>query len=207
MPPGMRLAASTITGALGRRWVEATGPRLPAPGESDVATKRIDKTNIEKIADLEAKQLNQRSMIERVGDRLVAVAGTGTFAMFHAVWFGAWIAVNLGWLRGWAPRIPAFDPYPFNLLTMVVSLEAIFITIGVMISQNRMQRLGDRRAHLDLQINLLAEQESTATLRLLARIAERLGIEPEAAVQHERANLEAETDVKELVTELDRKLP
>ncbi|HTK88770.1 MAG TPA: DUF1003 domain-containing protein [Verrucomicrobiae bacterium] len=172
-----------------------------------MATKRIDKTNIEKIADLEATQLNQRSTIERVGDQLVAVAGTGTFALVHVIWFAGWIAVNLGWLRGWGPRIAPFDPYPFSLLTMVVSLEAIFITIGVMISQNRMTRLSDRRAHLDLQINLLAEQESTATLRLLARIAERLGIEPEAAVQHERANLEAETDVKELVTELDRKLP
>ena len=172
-----------------------------------MATRPIEKTNIEKIADLEATQLNQRSMIERVGDRLVAVAGTGTFALLHAVWFAAWIVVNVGWLQRWAPGIARFDPYPFNLLTMVVSLEAIFITIGVMISQNRMTRLGDRRAHLDLQINLLAEQESTATLRLLARIAERLGIEPEQAVQHERATLEAETDVKELVTELDQKLP
>jgi len=77
----------------------------------------------------------------------------------------------------------------------------------VMISQNRMTRLTERRAHLDLQINLLAEQESTATLRLLARIAERLGIEPEAAARQERATLEAETDVKELVAELDQKLP
>ena len=65
----------------------------------------------------------------------------------------------------------------------------------------------DRRAHLDLQINLLAEQESTATLRLLGRIAERLGLEPEQAVKKEQATLEAETDIKALVTELDKKLP
>lgn len=172
-----------------------------------MATTGTEKTNIEKIADLEAQHLSRRSMMERVGDRLVAVAGTGTFALVHVIWFAAWIAVNLGWLQGWAPGLAPFDPYPFNLLTMVVSLEAIFITIGVMISQNRMTRLADRRAHLDLQINLLAEQESTATLRLLARIAERLGIEPEAAARQERAALEAETDVKELVTELEQKLP
>ena len=172
-----------------------------------MGTTRTEKTNIEKIADLEAQHLGQRSMMERVGDRLVAVAGTGTFALVHVIWFAAWIAVNFGWLRGWAPALAPFDPYPFNLLTMVVSLEAIFITIGVMISQNRMTRLAERRAHLDLQINLLAEQESTATLRLLARIAERLGIEPEAAAGQERATLEAETDVKELVAELDQKLP
>src|SRR4030095_8447065 len=108
---------------------------------------------------------------------------------------------------GWLGGIEPFDPYPFNLLTMIVSLEAIFITIGVLISQNRMARQADRRAHLDLQINLLAEQESTAPLRLLARIAERLGIEPEHAVTKEQAQLEAETDIKQLVTELDKKLP
>ena len=172
-----------------------------------MGTRPTEKTNIEKIAELEAEHLNRRSMSERVGDRLVSLAGTGGFAVLHAVWFAAWIMVNLGWLRSVAPWLTPFDPYPFNLLTMVVSLEAIFITIGVMISQNRMTRLADRRAHLDLQINLLAEQESTATLRLLERIAERLGIDPGAVVQQERAALEAETDITELVTELDQKLP
>jgi len=161
------------------------------------------RTNIQKIADLEVEQINQRTLSERIGDRLVALAGTGVFALLHLVWFAGWLAVNLGWVPGISP----FDPYPFSLLTMIVSLEAIFITIGVLISQNRMARLGDRRAHLDLQINLLAEQESTATLRMLGRIAERLGIEPEIAVRREQASLEAETDIKALVTELDKKLP
>ena len=159
--------------------------------------------NVEKIADLELEQLNRRTLSERIGDRLVALAGIGAFAALHLVWFTVWIVINHGGIEG----VPAFDPYPFNLLTMVVSLEAIFITIGVLISQNRMARQADRRAHLDLQINLLAEQESTATLRLLGRIAERLGLEPEQAVQKEQATLEAETDIKALVTELDKKLP
>jgi uncharacterized membrane protein len=161
------------------------------------------RTNIQKIADLEVEQINQRTLSERIGDRLVSLAGTGIFALLHLVWFAGWLGVNLGWVPGISP----FDPYPFSLLTMIVSLEAIFITIGVLISQNRMARLGDRRAHLDLQINLLAEQESTATLRMLGRIAERLGIEPETAVRREQASLEAETDIKALVTELDKKLP
>lgn len=160
-------------------------------------------SNIQKIADLEAENLNRRTLSERIGDRMVTLAGSGWFAFAHIVWFCVWIAVNRGWIRGIAP----FDPYPFNLLTMVVSLEAIFITIGVLISQNRMARQADRRAHLDLQINLLAEQESTATLRLLGLIAERLGIKFEQGVPEERATLEAETDIKELVTELDKKLP
>ncbi|HKZ05081.1 MAG TPA: DUF1003 domain-containing protein [Methylomirabilota bacterium] len=159
--------------------------------------------NIEKIADLEVEQLSRRTLSERIGDRLVALAGTGAFAALHVVWFAVWIVINLGM----APGVAVFDPYPFSLLTMVVSLEAIFVTIGVLISQNRMARQADRRAHLDLQINLLAEQESTATLRLLGRIAERLGLEPEQAVKKEQATLEAETDIKALVKELDKKLP
>ena len=70
-----------------------------------------------------------------------------------------------------------------------------------------MARQADRRAHLDLQVNLLAEQESTATLRLLGQIAEPLRIHPETAAKTEQASLEAETDIKDLVTELDQKLP
>lgn len=173
--------------------------RLPSTTGRTMSTR----TNIQKIADLELEQINQRTLSERIGDRLVALAGTGIFAVLHLVWFAGWLVVNLGWVPGLSP----FDPYPFSLLTMIVSLEAIFISIGVLISQNRMARLGDRRAHLDLQINLLAEQESTATLRMLGRIAERLGIEPETAVRKEQASLEAETDIKALVTELDKKLP
>jgi len=161
------------------------------------------RTNIQQIADLEAEQLNQRTLAERIGDRLIAWAGTGTFAVLHVLWFGSWILVNTVGI----PGLPRFDPYPFQLLTMIVSLEAIFITIGVLISQNRMARQADRRAHLDLQINLLAEQESTATLRLLGEIAERLGIHPETAAKTEQAALEASTDIKDLVTELDQKLP
>jgi uncharacterized membrane protein len=176
--------------------MDRVGPTRP--GGASATTR----SNIQNIADLEAEHLGRRTMSERVGDHLVALAGTGGFALLHVVWFAAWIVVNLGWM----PRAPAFDPYPFNLLTMVVSLEAIFITIGVLITQNRMTRQADRRAHLDLQINLLAEQESTATLRILARIAERLGVEPEAAGETE-STLEAETDVKDLVAELDKKLP
>ena len=72
-----------------------------------------------------------------------------------------------------------FDPFPFSFLTMVVSLEAIFLAIFVLISQNRMARLADHRAHLDLQINLRAEQEITTTLKLVQEIRAHLGIASE----------------------------
>ena len=157
-------------------------------------------TNIQTIAKLEEEALLKRSAAERVGDRLVPMAGSPGFALLHVVWFTLWIAVN----RGLIPGIPVFDPYPFNFLTMAVSLEAIFITIAVLNSQNRMSRLSDRRAQLDLQINLLAEQESTAALRLLQRIAERLGV---PLGDPTPAELAEKTDVEDLVEKLDEKLP
>ena len=156
---------------------------------------------MEKIARLETEQLHRRSLFERVGDRAVAVAGRGWVAFLHLAWFVTWMAVNTGMVSGVEP----FDPYPFNFLTMVVSLEAIFITLAVLNNQNRMTHQADKRAHLDLQVNLLAEQESTATLRLLQRVAEKLGVAPGEV--HQAETLVGETNLAELVTEMDGTLP
>lgn len=169
-------------------------PPTPPPGGAAAS-------NVEKIARLEAEQLHRRSFFERVGDRAVAIAGSGWVAFFHLLWFAGWIVVNAAGV----PGIEPFDPYPFNFLTMIVSLEAIFVTLAVLNNQNRMTHQADKRAHLDLQVNLLAEQESTATLRLLQRVAEKLGVSPEEVGQVEA--LAQETDVAELVTEMDETLP
>jgi uncharacterized membrane protein len=157
-------------------------------------------SNIRTIAQLEEAQLARRSSMERLGDRLVPLLGNWGFALLHVGWFTAWICIN----RGLVPGVPIFDPYPFNFLTMSVSLEAIFVTIAVLNTQNRMARQSDRRAQLDLQINLLAEQESTATLRLLQRIAERLGV---PLGDPPPAELAEQTNVEDLVEKLDEKLP
>jgi uncharacterized membrane protein len=157
-------------------------------------------SNIKTIAQLEAQELERRSRMERLGDRLVLLLGNWGFAFLHLVCFAAWICINLGLV----PGVPIFDPYPFNFLTMSVSLEAIFITIAVLNSQNRMARQSDRRAQLDLQINLLAEQESTATLRLLQGIAGRLGV---PLGDPAPAELAEQTNVEDLVEKLDQKLP
>ena len=156
--------------------------------------------NIHTVAKLEEEALLRRSAVERFGDRVVPFAGSATFMLLHVVWFGVWIAMN----RGMVPGVPIFDPYPFNLLTMTVSLEAIFITIAVLNTQNRMARQSDRRAQLDLQINMLAEQESTAALHLLQRIAEQLGV---SVGQPPPAELAEQTNVEDLVEKLDEKLP
>jgi uncharacterized membrane protein len=123
------------------------------------------------------------------------------FAVAHLVWFASWILINSGRVT----RSEPFDPYPFSLLTMIVSLEAIFLSIWILISQNQMTRQADRRAHLDLQINLLAEQESTATLRAVHGIAQHLGVDP--ATYLTDSSLAEETDIEHLASRMDEAMP
>jgi uncharacterized membrane protein len=94
------------------------------------------------------------------------------FVYIHLVVFGAWILINLGWL----PVIPRFDP-SFVVLAMVASVEAIFLSTFVLISQNRMSALADKRADLDLQVSLLAEHEITRLITLVTAMAERMGLD------------------------------
>lgn len=158
------------------------------------------KNNVERVAKLESDVLESRTLSARCAASLMRLCGTATFAIVHVVWFAAWITINVGIV----PDVPAFDPYPFNFLTLVVSLESIFLSIWILISQNEMMRLADRRAHLDLQINMLAEQESTAAIRMLQRISERLGIDTEETVD---AALAEETDVERIVSDIDQTVP
>jgi uncharacterized membrane protein len=113
------------------------------------------------------------------------------------MWFAAWVALNLG-----VTKVRPFDPFPFPFLTMTVSLEAIFLTLFVLASQNRMGRQADKRAHLDLQIDLLAEREMTAVLQLLQDIASHLKV-PETVTPEEIRDLMIETDVQRLTKRMD----
>jgi uncharacterized membrane protein len=157
--------------------------------------------NVAAIAALEAEALGHRSAAERLADRIASMTGTLWFALVHAGWFGAWLLVN----GGFVPGVRPFDPFPFSFLTLVVSLEAIFLTIFVLMSQNGMGRRADRRTQLDLQINLLAEQESTRTVDLLQRIADhpRVPIERTPA----EGSLARPTNIQDVVSTLERTLP
>ena len=93
------------------------------------------------------------------------------FVYLHLLGFGFWIAANLGLL----PGIPTWDP-SFVVLAMIASVEAIFLSTFVLISQNRMAAEAEQRAELDLQINLLSEHEITKLIELVAEIAARMGI-------------------------------
>ena len=113
-----------------------------------------------------------RKAENRVSDRITAFAGTMRFVYIHSVWFGLWIAINLGLLG--AALI--FDEYPFGLLTLIVSLEAIFLSTFVMISQNRQARSAEIRSDLDYKTNVMAEREIDIIMRALQRMAEKQGI-------------------------------
>jgi uncharacterized membrane protein len=111
---------------------------------------------------------------ERVADAITAFTGSMLSVYLHLLLFGTWIVINLGWINGIRP----FDP-SFVILAMFASVEAIFLSTFVLISQNRMTAAGEKRADLDLQINLLAEHEVTKLMRLVAALAEHFGLDTE----------------------------
>jgi uncharacterized membrane protein len=113
----------------------------------------------------------RKSLQDQVADKITRFTGSMTFVYLHILFFGTWILVNLGWTP-----LPQFDP-SFVVLAMVASVEAIFLSTFVLISQNRMAALSDKRNDLDLQISLLAEHEVTRILELVIRLAHRLDVE------------------------------
>jgi uncharacterized membrane protein len=118
--------------------------------------------------------------------------------VLHVVWFTLWTTVNVGAIRGITP----FDPFPFPFLTMTVSLEAIFLALFVLASQNRLARQADKRSHLDLQIDLLAEREMTTVLQFLQDIARHLEVKTTVTSDQLR-DLMKKTDLEKLTTRMD----
>ena len=175
----------------------STSPGAQQPGSA--AGPVAD--NIRAIVQLERESVREATRAERIGDWIAAAVGTMAFVMGHTALMLLWIGWNL-----FATPPARFDPYPFGLLTFVVSLEGVLIATFVLIAQNRMTRQTDQRDHLNLQISMLAEQEVTLMLRLLRRISERLEIQ-ETPDQARAEKLTEETNVYELVRTLRRELP
>lgn len=136
---------------------------------------RVLSRNIDGLIAMRQEEERRRSTQERISDAITRFTGSLRFVYIHAVLFGGWIAWNLGWVPGLSP----FDP-SFVVLAMTASVEAIFLSTFVLISQNRMQAVADRRAELDLQVSLLAEHEVTKLMTLLDAVARRLGVEQSA---------------------------
>ena len=151
--------------------------------------------NVHAVAELERRLIHDRTTVQRLTDVVTSATGTIHFVIFHIALFAIWAAYNLI-----SPR--PFDPYPFSLLNLLVSLEAIVLTSFVLVTQNRMTQAADRRAHIDLQINLLAEQELTAMLHMLHALCREAGVS--VGVQDLRvAALLKETDIRKLASALD----
>ena len=147
------------------------------------------------IASLKAKHASERTVIQEAADRLNDIASSAPFLVLHALWFLVWIIWNIGWFR-----LPRFDPFPFGLLTMVVSLEAIFLSIFVLLAQKRESAIAELREELGLQVNLRIEEEVTKTLQLVAGLYTRLG--HRVAEDPELADMIQPLDVDSLEREL-----
>jgi uncharacterized membrane protein len=146
----------------------AGDPTLAAPDrrQRQVGTRRAYRA-------IKATHASERGPIERLADGLTTFASSAPFLLLHVVWFCVWIPWNSGALHFLGLR--PFDPYPFGFLTMVVSLEAIFLSIFVLMAQGRESAIAELREEVTLQVNLRMEEEVTKTLQLVAGLYARLG--------------------------------
>ena len=156
----------------------------------------IARRNVRTVRELEALAVADPSFADRAASLIAHFCGSIYFVLAHAVLFGGWIVFNS------VPGLPRFDPFPFTLLTMFGSLEAIFLTSFILIAQNYTMRVSERRSQLELQVNLLAEQEATKTLQLLEDISRTDGASK--GHDHEVAALAKATQLDTLAREIDQ---
>jgi len=180
----------------------ATRKRIPnrtaaAEGTDDQSAHALEE-NIEAIKSWERAAVHHRSRLEQLSDAITRVASSGPVLLFHVGWFAFWILANVNLL----PGVSAFDAFPFPLLTMIVSLEAIFLSLFVLESQNRLTAQADKRSNLDLQIDLLAEREMTVVLRLLQDIARHLDV-PVSVTPEQIRDLVKKTDIHTLTDRME----
>jgi uncharacterized membrane protein len=169
---------------------------------SDQIAKNPTQFNIAAIAKLEEAALDRRTRTARDSDAIVKFIGSMKFLVPHVILVLVWITLNLNLI----PNLRAFDPFPFGILALFVASESVFLTICVLISQNRMARQAERRYHLDLQVGMLAEQELTMMLQMLQKLCQQSGVDVKSATQQVQGFSET-TDVHKLASELEEKLP
>lgn len=157
---------------------------------------RVVQENIRTLVEHRKAAVRRRSAQDRVADGITRFSGSMIFVYIHIIWFTAWILLNSGVFDN-----QPFDPFPYGLLTMVVSLEAIFLSTFVLVSQNRMSEQDKQRAELDLQINLLTERELTHVLIMLHDIQEHLGMKPDD--YEELSSLEEQTRPDEILKAIE----
>jgi len=160
------------------------------------SVEQLTQRNIEVVRKLEEAANEQRTTSDRIARTIARFCGSMTFVWVHVLAFAGWITVNL------IPGVRHIDPFPFTFLTFIVSLEAIFLSTFILISQNQDTRISERRNHLDLQINLLSEQENTKMLMMLQAIAEKVGAEIEP--DEDMTVLAQETELEKVVAQIEQ---
>jgi uncharacterized membrane protein len=151
---------------------ERRRPRDPADAIVPGSVEELTQRNVERIQALETAEHEKATTADRVADAITRFSGSIAFVWINVLLIGGWMAANL-----LLPRRDRIDPFPFPLLTLVLSIEAILLAIFILMSQNRAAHVSDKRSHLDLQLNLLSEQENTKMLLLLEQIGKAVGAE------------------------------
>jgi uncharacterized membrane protein len=177
------MAAQRWTGEAGAARRSGTGPTYPPPPPHGLSP--VLERNIRALQLRRQQEEKEATVEEQVAEAITGFTGSMRFVYLHVALFGFWVAANLGWV----PGVPAWDP-SFVVLAMVASVEAIFLSTFVLISQNRMAAAADQRADLDLQISLLAEHEVTRLVTLASGIADRMGVKTEADADLEEIALD-----------------
>ena len=149
----------------------ASGPTIPPPAPENLNSAL--RRNIQALRERRREEEARASADEQVARAISRFAGSMRFVYVHAAVYGFWILANLGWVPGIRPWDPSFV-----VLAMVASVEAIFLSTFILITQNRMAAAADTRAELDVQISLLAEAEITKLVEMVSAIADRLGVPP-----------------------------
>ncbi|MEO8188856.1 MAG: DUF1003 domain-containing protein [Acidobacteriota bacterium] len=166
------------------------------PEEHPILASVLEQ-NIKSVSAQRDRIAGRRSAQDRISDAITDFSGHMAFAYLHVLWFAGWIAWNLG-----AFGAKPFDPFPFGLLTLIVSLEAIFLSTFVLISQNRISEDAERRASLHLQIGLLTEHEMTRALKMLDQIQTKLGCDEEP--DSDLKELEQEVRPEDVLREIEK---
>jgi uncharacterized membrane protein len=173
-------------------------PPPPQDAPNDPGLSTVVHRNIRSITEVRQREEKSKTLSDRVAEGITTFAGSMWCVYVHTIWFGGWIVVNTAKLG----LIRPFDPFPFVMLAMIASVEAIFLSTFILITQNRMQRSADRRAELDLQINLLSEHELTRAVRLLDEIAIKIGA-PRPA-EHELNEVKRDINPQKVVQEIEK---
>jgi uncharacterized membrane protein len=163
---------------------------------------RQTTSHIDSIVRQEEEALERRSTSERFADAVGVFAGSLLFVLIHLLLLIVWIAVNTRSVLVIRP----FDPYPFSLLGVVVAVEAVILSSFILMRQNRMMRRGDRRDHLNLQVDLLSEKEITKLLQMVRAICGKMGLQDIMADQEIR-ELTQNTSIESLSQTLEDRMP